>query len=110
MPKDDPMVQELSDVLREWSGVWKRLYAVSFSLSYTTHTHITTLEPFTVKHCGDHQCSTKLQFEKAVVIFGNENSALICRKQAHRLSFSFSGWQKAAVSGTDSSHERAFGS
>jgi hypothetical protein len=27
LPKDDPMVQELSDVLREWSVVWKRLYA-----------------------------------------------------------------------------------
>lgn len=28
-PKDDPIVQEISDVLREWSFVWKRLYAVS---------------------------------------------------------------------------------
>ena len=28
-PKDDPMVQEISDVLREWSLVWKRLFAVS---------------------------------------------------------------------------------
>ena len=27
-PRDDPMVQEISDVLREWSLVWKRLYAV----------------------------------------------------------------------------------
>ena len=31
LPKDDPMVQELSDVLREWSVVWKRLYAVRHS-------------------------------------------------------------------------------
>ena len=28
VPKDDPMVQELSDVLREWTLIWKRLYAV----------------------------------------------------------------------------------
>lgn len=31
-PKDDPIVQEISDVLREWSSVWKRLYAVSSSI------------------------------------------------------------------------------
>lgn len=29
VPKEDPLVQEISDVLREWSVVWKRLYAVS---------------------------------------------------------------------------------
>ena len=28
-PKEDPLVQELADVLREWTVVWKRLYAVS---------------------------------------------------------------------------------
>ena len=30
-PKDDPIVQEISDVLKEWNLMWKRLYAVSFS-------------------------------------------------------------------------------
>ena len=34
-PKDDPIVQEISDVLREWSLVWKRLYAVSFNSSFS---------------------------------------------------------------------------
>ena len=29
-PKDDPIVQEISDVLKEWSLMWKRLYAVRF--------------------------------------------------------------------------------
>lgn len=29
VPKDDPIVQEISDVLREWGSIWKRLYAVS---------------------------------------------------------------------------------
>ena len=29
--KEEPIVQEISDVLREWSVVWKRLYAVSDS-------------------------------------------------------------------------------
>jgi hypothetical protein len=28
-PKDDPIVQEISDVLKEWNLMWKRLYAVS---------------------------------------------------------------------------------
>ena len=40
VPRDDPMVQELSDVLREWSVVWKRLYAVS-----STVTHMHTYSP-----------------------------------------------------------------
>ena len=34
-PKDDPIVHEISDVLREWSFVWKRLYAVSLSVLST---------------------------------------------------------------------------
>ena len=38
VPKDDPMVQELSDVLREWTLIWKRLYAVEFPSSFSTHT------------------------------------------------------------------------
>lgn len=29
VPKEDPIVQEISDVLREWGSIWKRLYAVS---------------------------------------------------------------------------------
>ena len=29
VPKEDPVVQEVSDVLREWSIVWKKLYIVS---------------------------------------------------------------------------------
>ena len=33
VPKDDPMVQELSDVLREWTLIWKRLYAVESLIS-----------------------------------------------------------------------------
>ena len=33
VPKEDPIVQEISDVLREWSHVWKRLYAVSSAIA-----------------------------------------------------------------------------
>ena len=29
VPKQDPAVQEVSDVLREWSIVWRKLYVVS---------------------------------------------------------------------------------
>ena len=29
IPKEDPLVHEISDVLHEWSLVWKKLYAVS---------------------------------------------------------------------------------
>ena len=29
VPKEDPMVQEIAEVLREWSLMWKKLYAVS---------------------------------------------------------------------------------
>ena len=29
VPKEDPLVHEISDVLREWNLVWKKLYAVS---------------------------------------------------------------------------------
>ena len=29
MPKEDPMAQEICDVLREWSNAWKRHYMVS---------------------------------------------------------------------------------
>ena len=29
VPKEDPLAHEISDVLREWNVVWKRLYAVS---------------------------------------------------------------------------------
>ena len=29
VPKEDPVVQEVSDVLREWSIIWRRLYVVS---------------------------------------------------------------------------------
>ncbi len=28
IPKEDALVHEISDVLREWSLVWKKLYAV----------------------------------------------------------------------------------
>ena len=37
VPKDDPMVQEISDVLREWNTIWKRLYAV-INYLYVYHT------------------------------------------------------------------------
>lgn len=32
MPKEDPLVREIADMLREWNIVWKRLYAVSTSI------------------------------------------------------------------------------
>lgn len=28
VPKEDPVVQEVSDVLREWSIIWRKLYIV----------------------------------------------------------------------------------
>lgn len=31
MSKDDPLAQEISDVLREWSSVWKEFYVVSYN-------------------------------------------------------------------------------
>ncbi len=28
-PREDPLVQEIADVLREWNYMWRKLYAVS---------------------------------------------------------------------------------